>query len=232
MGLLNKETGILILFLVLVTLSAVTGAYLLLHMPFSRTTELTGAVTTKLFVVSTFTRQCNTTLIEDFNLVSFHCSPANKSPPSFFSDLMENLTSVHAYNPLQEDKWSAYNPSLPSWVVQDLEQVVPEKGYWVRVSANSSISINGSYQLPVSVPLYAGWNLAGYPLAISKPIEEALGALSSLTTLIRMYNASDRTDPWKVYNPQLPAFNDLHNFTPLYGYWINMSQNATWTLNE
>jgi hypothetical protein len=223
----------IILVIVLVGFGMAAGTYLLTLSSLSSESPVTGGVISRLLIVEVNDRECNMTFVQDFNLVSVHCMPANNSPGFVFSQIQSNLTSIHAYRNSEIDKWKAYNPSLPGWVVQDLSVIHPEVGLWVRVTDNSSLSINGSYQLPATVDLFEGWNLAGYPLAIEKNVTDALGNIDGIATRILGYYSYDQSDPWKLFDPfQDPLFNDLTIFRPLYGYWINASQDVEWYLEE
>ncbi|NOZ80377.1 MAG: hypothetical protein GXP63_01780 [DPANN group archaeon] len=222
-------------FLLAISLVLVSSFFLTADRPDRTLSEnkVTGKVATRLFVISSYPLECNTTLIQGYNLYELHCIPSNASPSSVFRDYLSNITSIHTYHAGSDDPWSAYNPRLPSWVVQDLTSLERTQGYWMRMFSNTSVSINGTYSLPVRNDLIPGWNLAGYALQIPKNVTDALSGIDTKFTLILGYNATDSMDPWKSYDPSInDSFNDLHRFEPHHGYWINMTANGTWYLDE
>ncbi len=60
----------------------------------------------------------------------------------------------------------------------------------------------------------------GYRVVIfRKVVFPALLVLSLLLT----------TDTWQYFNPSMPQFSDLKELEPGRGYFIQMTQNDTWT---
>ncbi len=101
------------------------------------------------------------------------------------------------------------------------------------MNKSGNISVYGTYVLPSFIEMRKGWNLVGYPLAVPTPLNSTLTGISPYLSLVLGYNASDTLDPWKRFDPsQDPSFNDLTTLTPLHGYWINLTANATWELDE
>lgn len=194
---------------------------------------VTGQVAARLLVVSSYPLWCNTTAYEGFNLFALHCIPTNASVKNVFVDSMANITSLHAYDgSASGDPWSAYNPDLPSWVVQDLSRIERTQGYWLRMDSKTSLNIFGTYNEPVINSLVPGWNLAAYALINVTNVNESLRGIETVLSLILGYNATDIADPWKSYNPAVaPAFNDLDLFHPFHGYWINLTDNGSWYLD-
>ena len=65
-------------------------------------------------------------------LVSTSCVPQNTSVDFVLASISGNYSSIHTYNASVElDYWKAYDPSMPSWVVQDLDSISEKKGYWI-----------------------------------------------------------------------------------------------------
>ena len=83
------------------------------------------------------------------------------------------------------------------------------------------------------ISLPAGWSLVGYPINRTRFVNESFESLLSHLDSVHTYNASDGSDHWKVYSPQLVASqNDLRNMTSFYGYWVRMNQSNTWMVDE
>jgi len=176
-----------------------------------------------------YNQTCYLVLYEGWNLISLPCDTDNKSISYVLNDIWYNYTSIHWYDASDaEDPWKSYNPSMPVWVVQDLYNFSYKSGYWIRMEANTSMSINGTRDSFVEIPLYGGWNLIGYPVNESKNITEALKTIGGKYSSVHLYNATDILDHWKAFNPYINlSLNDLKSMIPYYGYWINVSTNVS-----
>ncbi len=198
--------------------------------------KITGnAVATKLIVLTSENGTCNTTLNTGWNLVSFYCNDEDMSPEGYFASVNASLVSMHAYDPFEEvDKWKAYNPNLPSWVIQDITAVERDAGYWVRMRNSTVHRSNGSLIKPTIIYLKKGWNLAGYPTQYQKNISQSLANnMGPDWVAVYMYNSSDTASPWKIHI-RVPPPNttvDFHNFTPSFGYWIDAGKTGEWYVN-
>ena len=71
---------------------------------------------------------------------------------------------------------------------------------------------------------YEGWNLIGWPSDGSTALPAALAAIEDNYDLVLAYHANDSADPWKLFDPEAPAYaNDLLEMAPGWGYWFNMA---------
>jgi len=152
-------------------------------------------------------------LTEGWNLISLFVEPADASPAAIFGPIADSLAQVKSAS-------ASHDPNLPDYL-NDLNEIQSGYGYWVKVDAVSLLQITGP---PVDVaaltiPLYVGWNLVGYPLMEEMPVEDALsGIMESLNQAKSMSESFD---------PNLPAYlNDLSILEPNMGYWINVSEDA------
>ncbi|HUW09769.1 MAG TPA: hypothetical protein VM537_08565, partial [Anaerolineae bacterium] len=94
--------------------------------------------------------------------------------------------------------------------------------------ASARLPGSGLYALLTSfrVPLYApGWNLFSYPVRTPQPVAEALVSVSGVYSTVYGFDATDATDPWKVYDVSAPGYvNDLNKLEFGHGYWISVTQ--------
>jgi len=59
-------------------------------------------------------------------------------------------------------------------------------------------------------------------------LPDALDGITGKYNLVMAYHAADTADPWKLYEPGVPAWvTDLDQLDPGWGYWIDMTQAAT-----
>ncbi|GEM_PF-1347922 len=174
---------------------------------------------------------CNISLQEGWNLVSEPCIVANKSITSVLSSVNGSYDSVHHYNgTAATDKWKAYNPRLPEWVVQDLNEISVQSGYWINMNSDSKLTINGTIMTIHFISLSKGWNMAGYPINKTKNVTAAFSILSS-GQINRLYAYNSTTGAYEVYYMNNNTGSLLY-ITPGRGYWVNVTSAGTWTVTE
>ena len=126
----------------------------------------------------------------------------------------------------QMDPWktySIYNPGL-----SDMPAFDQTMGVWLRLLSNGgnfaiTLGVSGTYSAaPVVIQLYAGWNLVGYPTAVSELATDALfGTGASLVA---------------IWTGAAPYISDeaLADVTMLEGnaYWVLVPFDTPWTVNQ
>jgi len=89
----------------------------------------------------------------------------------------------------------------------------------------------------VEVQLYHGPNLVAYS-GDSKPITEALASINGLYTKVFTAVYEDQGGGqyelvWKQYIVGAPPFvNTITDMEPWHGYWIYVTQDCVWTINQ
>lgn len=125
------------------------------------------------------------------------------------------------------DPWKLHDPSVPDFV-NDLDNVDNTMGLWVKMKVADTLIISGAQPARVEIPLCAGWNLIGYPSIENRPVAGVLEPIAGQYERVETFDAGDPTDPWKVYDPGVPAFvNDLTEFWPGLGYAVLISEDTT-----
>lgn len=77
----------------------------------------------------------------DWNLIGY---PSTLSPdlPGALSEIDGEYTLVYAYQaPDSGDPWKVFDADAPEWS-NDLEAMAPGWGYWIFVTADTSLSVN------------------------------------------------------------------------------------------
>jgi len=194
---------------------------------------ITGKVITKVLIISRLGFNCSAYLFEGWNLVSMPCIGEGNSINFSLATINENYISIHTYEiENKTDPWKSYNPSLPSWVVQDISNISEKKGYWINMINDDFWLVNGSIVWPAITEMYTGWNLVGFHSNTTMRINESLQTIDGSYTAVYEYDANH--SQWLIYYPYLPEWveQNLTNMTLYYGYWINMTQNDTWILGS
>jgi len=103
-------------------------------------------------------------------------------------------------------------------------------GFWVRATASAELTLDSCSPSSVSIELYVGWNLIGYPSGATRPISEALAGIAGKYEMVCAYDATDAADPWKRYDTGVTSvFNDLTEMIPGHGYWVHALESCLWS---
>ena len=94
----------------------------------------------------------------------------------------------------------------------------------LQVSTSPGVlTVTGTVPIITDIPLYAGWNLIGYPSQNGKSASDALAGTGA--DIIAVYNATapylveDRTDLAAV------------TMSPGEGYWVHVPADTVWTVD-
>lgn len=106
-------------------------------------------------------------LSAEWNLISVQVG-GPLTPAQFAAGLShpDRLQQIWEYNPTGNPgtpgQWNTFQPTAPPEFPSDVTQIVPGKGYWVRVSQATTLDLTGpAWSGPVNI--VAGWNLVGFP---------------------------------------------------------------------
>jgi hypothetical protein len=187
--------------------------------------KITGEVVTTVNITQLAPGNCNFTLYAGLNLVSFFCI-TTMQPRSQVIGNLSSLDTIYEYEEGRSDSWKIYNPSLPSFVIQDLESMSRTKGYWIRMRNTESLFLEGALRIPTSIVLIPGWNLAGYPTSQVKSTDNAFTSISNNFTEARTYN--HLTGSFISYIPGIGGA--LNQTEPYRGYWINATVDEVWVV--
>ncbi len=179
-------------------------------------------VNTTLTVVNWTIANCSFLLYKGWNLVSFYCfASINRSEA--LQPIDGKYEAIFTYDN-QHKEWKAYNPNLPSYVIQDLDIIDRKNGYWIYMNETSFFNKQGYKSAYTSIPLYVGWNLIGYPT--NTTINASI--LNNLDQNITWMH-QDIEKKWYYYiNGSNHTFNYLY---PYQGYWIQSNSEQTWRID-
>jgi hypothetical protein len=216
--------------LIILSLIFVLIIFLITPQEIIKKAGIIGAVVTRVFITGLETNYtCNINLSTGLNLISVSCKLDNNSIDSVLNQISGKYSSIYTYDINEEiDHWKVYNPTLPKWVINDLNTINDERGYWIRMNEDSNLILEGIVEKPKLMNLYIGWNLIGYPSNESKNITQALSSISGSYSIVYAYNASSGN--YIVYNPNLDN-NTLTDIEPNRGYWVNMTTNDILIIN-
>jgi len=163
-----------------------------------------------------------------WNLISIPRVLNGSAPEVVLASIAGKYDLVYAWDASDPaDPWKSYMPGLGG----DLTYISRNMGLWVRMTQAGTLTVEGEMPTTTSIPLYAGWNLIGYPAGVARPVPDALASIAGKYTLVFEYDASAPDAPWRSYSPQVPDFaNTLAEMRPGFGYWVKATQDCTLTV--
>ncbi|MBI5000746.1 MAG: right-handed parallel beta-helix repeat-containing protein [Euryarchaeota archaeon] len=162
-----------------------------------------------------------------WNLISTPLLPSSKSLPSVFIDTDGNTSwdRVQSYSPsTPTNLWMQYYTGWAS-SLNDLKSADQTIGVWLNVTnlGDGYINVSGNITPFTTIPLYAGWNLIGYPAKNDSAYTIANLMSATGATIVEGYDglATYRTSP----------LSDTYVLKRGEGYWVYMSSPTTWVVD-
>ncbi|MFQ5858194.1 MAG: hypothetical protein ACE5LU_21535 [Anaerolineae bacterium] len=149
-------------------------------------------------------------LVAGWNLISMPEELADTDPASVLSSIAGQYNLVYAYAGCDAaDPWKLYDPAAPP-PASDLTVIDHRIGFWIEMTAQATLSVDGTKPTSTSIQLCQGWNLIGYPMDKVLPVPVALAPIAGKYTLVFAWDPTDAVDPWEVYEVGVPDWsNDL-----------------------
>jgi hypothetical protein len=194
---------------------------------FSNIMHSNAIVNTRVEIMPASPTNCSFQLYTGWNMVSFYCLGLLNERDIVLESINTSYDSIFAYksNDLV-DPWKSYNPSLPNWTVQQLNNIDRLSGYWIYVFSDTSFFYSGLYYNSV-ITLNSGWNFVGYTSIVSSNISTSLNGIPF--SLVKYYDT--QADTWVVYYVG-GSSNTLNQFNVNKGYWINVSDSSQWNITK
>jgi hypothetical protein len=167
-------------------------------------------------------------LTAGWNLASVPISPASTVITSVLSSVDGSYDLVYAYVPDSSGgTWKTYDVARPPFL-NSLTDIDRSIGFWIRMTEAATLSVEGTEPDTTAIELLGGWNLVGYPSAVTRPITEALQTIDGKYDLVYAYHAEDGDQAWKTYDVARPPFlNTLNSIEPWRCYWIRTTEDCT-----
>jgi len=183
----------------------------------------TGMTTgTTAYIVNSTPEICYTSYFSGYNILSFACISTAEPLATVMNNTPLNI--MYEYRTSGTDRWKVYNPSLPSYVVSDLNTLTRKNGYITFMGADGIVTFTGSIPSSTSTILTPGWNLVGYPNNATQSVQNAFSTINTSYNIVVTY---DQDIPAFISYAN-PGGGSLQNITVGRGYWVNATQNANW----
>ncbi|MCK4266553.1 MAG: Ig-like domain-containing protein, partial [Thermoplasmata archaeon] len=169
----------------------------------------------------TTTLSCSISLHGGWNLISLPLIQTNTSILAVLSSIDGEWDYVQYYNTTDaNDHWKTYATFKPS-SLNDLWNLNHTMGFWLHTMEACTLNVTGSAPTSTSIPLYAGWNLVGYPSLTEKNISDALAGTDY-----------DRVEGFNATAPyRLGQLADSYIMQSGEGYWVHVPSNTVWTID-
>jgi hypothetical protein len=157
--------------------------------------------------------------LNNWNLVSVPKTLNNSAVDIALSNLSLDANNV---------KWY-YNASTNAW--EHPSSITLLRGYWVNNNASAQVLQKLWFKnmagpnVPPSMTLKAGWNLIGHTSQDYMPVQSALISIDGKYSHLLAYSP---VEGWKIYIVGNPSLQQFNVFEPGRGYWIFMTQDATY----
>ena len=122
----------------------------------------------------------------------------------------------HTREWVSSSKSKSYNP--------DLSEVYIPNALWINVTSNSNLTVAGIVPVETVIPLYAGWNLVGFP---SFNITYTVGDLKAETGATRVEGFDPSSPPYF-----LRVLQDTDILLAGQGYWIFVPSDVDWVVSS
>jgi hypothetical protein len=154
-------------------------------------------------------------------LVSIPIITSNETLGSVLKALQYDIVWVYNNTDIF-DPWKSHNPSKTLNDLTSDSKINSTRGFWVHVTAESSITVAGRIPISTSILLKEGWNLVGYPSFTERTVSDALSGIPY-----------ERVEGYEATSPQrLRLMTDTDLMKPTFGYWIKASSDAILTIGN
>ncbi len=157
-----------------------------------------------------------------WNLISLPVIQDNTSIDAVFSSISGQWEYAMWYNATDPlSPWES-NSVLRSDSLDELWDIDHKMGVWLKVTEACTLNVEGTQADIIVIPLYAGWNLVGYP---------SLTPISAIDTLpldmVDMVAVADPANPYLIQDS-----SDLASVTmePGKGYWVHSIADTIWVI--
>jgi hypothetical protein len=161
-------------------------------------------------------------LSQGWNLLSTPLIPSDGS----INKVLENITGkwdyIQLYNSTDSDHWKTNLTYRPEQL-NDLNSLDYRMGFWINITEPGvSLTLKGQIPDNTVIPLYAGWNLVGYPtLNDTMTVGNALWGTGA-----DRVEVFDATDPYR-----LKEVTSTYIMKPGEGYWIHVPADSVWIVD-
>ena len=163
----------------------------------------------------------NITLTPGWNLISLPLIQLDESIDSVLSNITGKWDYIQTYDASDPaDHWKSNNTFRPDQL-NDLKTLDHTVGFWINITEACTLVVSGYESNSTSIPLYAGWNLVGYPTQTPETVGNSLWGTSA--SIVEVFDAG------QPYN--LIEVGPTYVMQPGEGYWVHVPADTIWTVD-
>jgi hypothetical protein len=158
-------------------------------------------------------------LKEGWNMVSIPLEQVDTSVTSVLASI-EGLWEVVKYYDSTDarDHWKTYRPGAAT---NDLTDIDHRMGFWIKITGQGvNLAVIGIVPTATNIPLYAGWNLVGYPTQATETLGNAMWG-----------TGADMADGFEAETPYIKEIGPGYVMKPGEGYWIHVAADTVWRID-
>jgi hypothetical protein len=160
-------------------------------------------------------------LNEGWNLISLPLIQANTSIDQVLSSINGKWDYIQAYNTTDPDHWKT-NATFKPDLLNDLKKLNHKIGFWINVTESRVyLIVSGNVSNSTSIPLYAGWNLVGYPTVENEAVANALWGTGADAVKV-----CDTSEPYHI-----KEVGPTYLMKPGEGYWVHVPADTVWIVD-
>jgi len=160
-------------------------------------------------------------LEEGWNLISLPLEQTNESIDKVLSSIAGKWDCIRTFDALT-GIWKSNITDRPSQL-NDFDALNHQQAFWINITepGGTILTVSGYDPPSKSIPLYAGWNLIGYPSLTNETVANALWG-----------TGADRIEVFDELEPyQIKEVGPTFIMKPGEGYWVHVPADTTWIIN-
>ncbi|MCG8461342.1 MAG: DUF6531 domain-containing protein [Holophagales bacterium] len=163
-----------------------------------------------------------------WNLISLPLEPYDTQIESVLAAVTGSFDQVWAYDGCAAGgTWRFFDPA--DAVASDLASLDHRHGFWIHMTADALLTVDGDPPLNTDTPVCTGWNLLGYPRNAPLPPQGALVSIAGVVDRVFGFEPGPGS-PWRFWGATTPSWvHDLETLDPGHGYWVLATADATFT---
>ena len=178
---------------------------------------------TRVVTVNVTEYTVSVTLESGWNMIGVPLDLSNYTLPVPLSSIEGDYTDIVYYN-ATSGEYQSYTVGWEAFAT--LKELEPGAGYWINMTESSILTFEDNKFVELSRDLESGWNMFSVPYGVAnKTLPSIMESIEDDYTDIVYYNAT--SGEYQSYTVGWEAFATLKELEPCAGYWINMTNPAT-----
>ena len=161
-------------------------------------------------------------LNKGWNLISIPIRAFNFSLEHLLESISGKWDRVFLYDTMDTSPWKSFSIYRPE-SFNEIEGIDHKTGFWINITEeDATLVVDGMCLTTTSIPLYAGWNLVGYPTLI----DNMTVATALWGTGADCVEICDIAEPYLIREVE-----PTYVMKPGEGFWIHVPVDSEWVID-